>query len=65
MSGGMAWTIRCDSLELCWDLVLHGMGEIVFHVFGKFSRGYFHSLGSPIFFTRLGSLMEFLRTIQK
>ena len=37
MSGGMAWTIhvRCDSLELWRDLVLHGMGEVDFHVLPK------------------------------
>ena len=34
--GGMAWTIQTDSLELWWDLVLHGMGEVDFHVFGKY-----------------------------
>ena len=31
--GGVAWTIRGDSLELWRGLVLHGMGEIDFHVF--------------------------------
>ena len=36
MSGGMAWTIRGDSLELWRGLVLHGMGEVDFHVFGKY-----------------------------
>ena len=38
MSGGMAWTIRGDSLELwLWPgLVLHGMGEVDFHVFWKY-----------------------------
>ena len=36
MSRGMAWTIRCDSLELWPGLVLHGMGEVDFHVFGKY-----------------------------
>ena len=35
VSGGMAWTIRSDSLELWQGLVLHGMGEVVFHVFWK------------------------------
>ena len=35
---GVAWTIRCDSLELWWGLVLHGMGEIDFHVFGKYRK---------------------------
>ena len=35
VSGGMAWTIRCDSLELWQDVVLHGMGEVDFHVFWK------------------------------
>ena len=29
----MAYTIRCDSLELWPGLVLHGMGEVDFHVF--------------------------------
>ena len=33
MSRGMAWTIPTDSLELWWDLVLHGMGEVDFHDF--------------------------------
>ena len=33
---GMAWTIRGDSLELWQGLVLHGMGEVDFHVFGKY-----------------------------
>ena len=32
VSGGMAWTVRTDSLELWRDLVLHGMGEVDFHV---------------------------------
>ena len=32
----MAWTIRRDSLELWPGLVLHGMGEVDFHVFGKY-----------------------------
>ncbi len=32
VSGGMAWSIRTDSLELWRDLVLHGMGEVDFHV---------------------------------
>ena len=36
MSGGMAWTIRGDSLELWRGLVVHGMGEIDFHVFWKY-----------------------------
>ena len=36
MSGGMAWTIRCDSLELWPGLVLHGMGEVDVHVFWKY-----------------------------
>ena len=36
VSGGMAWTIRCDSLELWRGLVLHGMGEVDFHVFWKY-----------------------------
>ena len=39
MSGGvrgMARTMRCDSLELWQGLVLHGMGEVDFHVFGKY-----------------------------
>ena len=31
VSGGMAWTIRGDSLELWQGLVLHGMGEVDFH----------------------------------
>ena len=36
VSGGVAWTIRCDSLKLWRDLVLHGMGEVDFHVFWKY-----------------------------
>ena len=36
MSGGMARTIRSDSLELWRGLVLHGMGEVDFHVFWKY-----------------------------
>ena len=32
VSGGMAWTVRTDSLEVWRDLVLHGMGEVDFHV---------------------------------
>ena len=36
VSGGMARTIRTDFLELWWDLVLHGMGEVDFHVFGEY-----------------------------
>ena len=32
----MAWSIWCDSLELWWDLVLHGMGEVDFNVFWKY-----------------------------
>ena len=38
VSGGMAWTVRCDSLELWQGLVLHGMGEVEFHVFGKYQK---------------------------
>jgi hypothetical protein len=36
VSGGMAWTIRGDSVELWPGLVSHGMGEVAFHVFGKY-----------------------------
>ena len=36
MSGGMAWTIRRDSLELWRGLVLLGMGEVDFNVFWKY-----------------------------
>ena len=32
----MAWTIRADSLELWPGLVLHGMGEVHFHVSWKY-----------------------------
>ena len=32
VSRGMAWTVRTDSLEVWRDLVLHGMGEVDFHV---------------------------------
>ena len=41
VSGGMAWTVRIDSLELWRDLVLHGMGEVDFHVLPK--RTYEHN----------------------
>ena len=41
VSGGMAWTVRTDSLELWQDLVLHGMGEVDFHVLPK--RTYEHN----------------------
>ena len=41
MSGGMAWTMRTDSLELWRDLVLHAMGEVDFHVLPK--RTYEHN----------------------
>ena len=36
VSRGMAWTIRGDSLELWPGLVLQDMGEVDFHVFGKY-----------------------------
>ena len=36
MSRGVAWTIRGDSPELWLDVVLHGMGEVDFHVFWKY-----------------------------
>ena len=36
VSRGLAWTIRSDSLELWQGLVLHGMGEVDFHVFWKY-----------------------------
>ena len=36
VSRDMARTIRSDSLELWPGLVLHGMGEVDFHVFGKY-----------------------------
>ena len=35
VSGGMGWTVRTHSLELWRDLVLHGMGEVDFHVLPK------------------------------
>ena len=35
VTGGMAWTIRRDSLELWQGLVLQDMGEVDFHVFGN------------------------------
>jgi hypothetical protein len=35
VSGGRAWTIRRDSLELWQGLVLQDMGEVDFHVFWK------------------------------
>ena len=36
MSGERVWTIRRDSLELWQGLVLQDMGEVDFHVFGKY-----------------------------
>ena len=33
VSRGMAWTIRCYSLELWPGLVFYGMGDVGFHVF--------------------------------
>ena len=36
MSGGMAWTIRSDILELWQGLVLQDMGEVEFYVFWKY-----------------------------
>ena len=36
VSGGMAWTMRADFLEVWRDLVLHGMGEVDLHVFWKY-----------------------------
>ena len=44
VSGGMAWTIQSDSLELWLGLVLHGMGEIDLHGFWK----YWKLTSSPI-----------------
>ena len=41
VSRGMAWTVRTDSLEVWRDLVLHGMGEVDFHVLPK--RTYEHN----------------------
>ena len=38
MSGGMAWTIRIDSLELWQGLVLQDMGEVDFHVLEKYLK---------------------------
>jgi len=40
VSGGMAWTVRTDSLELWRDLVLHGMREVDFHVLPKWTYEY-------------------------
>ena len=36
VSGGRAWTIRRDSLELWQGFVLQDMGEVDFHVFWKY-----------------------------
>ena len=36
MSGGRGWTIRRDSLELWQGLVLQGIREVDFHVFGEY-----------------------------
>ena len=59
VSRGMAWTIQTDSLELWWDLVLHGMGEVDFHVFDILGKSLHHRmiLGPPD-----GSLDLFLDT---
>ena len=40
VSGGMAWTMRTDFLEVWWDLVLHGMGEVDFHVWPTWTYEY-------------------------
>ena len=44
VSGGMAWTIRSDSLELWQGLVLHSMGEVDFHVFGNIGNSLHHQI---------------------
>ena len=50
VSGGMAWTMRTDSLELWWDLVLHGMGEVDFHVLPKRAYEYNQLIFSILIF---------------
>jgi hypothetical protein len=44
VSWGMAWTIRCDSLELWRDLLLHGMGEVDFHFFENIGNSLHHQI---------------------
>ena len=44
VSGGMAWTIRCDSLELWQDLVLHGIGKSIFMFFGNIGNSLHHQI---------------------
>ena len=44
MSRGMAWTVRSDFLEVWRDLVLHGMGEVDFHVFWKYWKSLHHQI---------------------
>ena len=38
VSGGMAWIVRTDSLEVWRDLVSRGMGEVDFHVWQTFQH---------------------------
>ena len=40
VSGDMAWTVRTDFLEVFRDLVLHGMGEVDFHVWPTWNYEY-------------------------
>ena len=62
VSGGMAWTVRTDSLEVWQDLVLHGMGEVDFHVLPKRTYEHNHLIFSistflfSFFFQELGKL---------
>ena len=44
VSGGMAWTTRCDSLELWQGLFLHGMGEVDFMFFGNIGNSIHHQI---------------------
>ena len=44
VSGGRAWTIRRDSLELWQGLVLQDMGEVDFRVFGNIGNSLHHQI---------------------
>ena len=44
MSGGRAWTIRRDSLELWQGLVLQNMGEVYFMFLGNIGNSLHHQI---------------------
>jgi len=50
VSGGMAWTMRTDSLEVWRDLVLHGMGEVDFHVWPTWTYEHNQLISRNMFF---------------